>query len=436
MALDRQQLYIKFKNKAKKDGKETEFKSNYPDMNTWVRIRFKNEENTEITFNKSKNNKIISNDWTIKQFYQKYACDLNWAKNLSYCNNNSTSNNDPQPTTGLPDWTPDCVKNGVKSLSGTTDPNKVVYIDNKSGKWYFSENGTFVYVYKSGKRVNGDYVCDDGEVVITTDDGEVYRGKNKKWLKKVTDSELQKKLKDKSDTSFWEDIKVGVPSLINKAGEWFYNIGEDANKWWKEWRKEENNNNGNSNSSCNTNGWLKDPTGSKKYVFKVIECKWYTKNVSTCKEFNINDNPKYKSSVDILNKEYPNELKNCNKNQSSVNEPSWVKDYPCIRGFGAALPKNSDSKVSFKSTNGLDILNFYKNFNFSYEHESGIMNKGTWKCENNVIVIDVEDGARYTSDKGWDYSKVIKKDQEIIKKDYEISPDDEIIYKQVDKDEF
>jgi hypothetical protein len=84
----------------------------------------------------------------------------------------------------------------------------------------------------------------------------------------------------------------------------------------------------------------------------------------------------------------------------------------------------------------LDILNFYKNFNFSYEHESGIINKGTWKCENNIMVIDTDDKARYTSDKGWDFSKVIKKDQEIIKKDYEISPDDEIIYKQVDKDEF
>jgi len=433
MALDRQQLYLKFKKKAKELNKETEFNSAYPDMNTWVRIRFKNETNTEITFNNSKTNNIISNDWTIKSFYKTYACDLNWAKNLSYCKNNSTTDNDPQPTTELPDWTPDCVKNGVKSLSGTTDPNKVVYINDKGDKWYFSKNGDFLYIFKSGRRINGDYVCDDNDVVITTEDGEVYRGKNKKWLKKVTDSELQKKLKDKDDTSFWEDIKIGVPSLINKAGEWFHDMGEDAKKWWNDWRKE---NNGNSNSSCNTNGWLKDPTGSKKYVFKVIECKWYTKNVSTCKEFNISDNPKYKRSVDILNNAYPNELKNCNKNQSSVNEPSWVKEYSCIKGFGNALPKTSDSKVSFKTPNGVDTLNFFKNFKFRYEFENGNILNGTWKCENDIMVIDTEDKARYTSDKGWDYSKVIKKDQEIIKKDYEISPDDEIIYKQVDKDEF
>ena len=435
MALDREQLYIKMKAKAKSLGKLDVFNNAYPNLKTWVKIRFQDESQTNETFKRAKTNNIISSDWTIKSFYQTYACDLDWAKNLSYCSSNSATGNDPQPTTELPDWTPDCVKNGVKSLSGTTDPNKVVYINDKGDKWYFSKNGEFLYIFKkSGKRINGDYVCDDGEVVITTDDGEVYHGKNKKWLKKVTDSDLRKKLEDKDDTSFWEDIKIGVPSLIKKAGEWFHDMGEDAKKWWNDWRKEENN--GNSNSSCNTNGWLKDPTGSKKYVFKVIECKWYTKNVSTCKVFNISDNPKYKSSVDILNKAYPNELKNCDKNQSSVNEPSWVKDYPCIRGFGAALPKNSDSKVSFKSTNGLDILNFYKNFNFSYEHESGIINKGTWKCENNIMVIDTDDKARYTSDKGWDFSKVIKKDQEIIKKDYEISPDDEIIYKQVDKDEF
>jgi len=380
--------------------------------------------------------------WKVIKFLGKYyRKKISSSTTTTTTINNSTTttttvrmDNDPQPTTELPDWTPDCVKNGVKSLSGTTDPNKVVYINDKGDKWYFSKNGDFLYIFKSGKRINGDYVCDDNDVVITTEDGEVYRGKNKKWLKKVTDSELQKKLKDKDDTSFWEDIKIGVPSLINKAGEWFHDMGEDAKKWWNDWRKEKNN--GNSNSSCNTNGWLKDPTGSKKYVFKVIECKWYTKNVSTCKEFNISDNPKYKSSVNILNREYPNELKNCNKNQSSVNEPSWVKDYPCIRGFGEALPKNSDSKVSFKSTNGLDILNFYKNSKFSYEHESGEIMNGTWKCENNVIIIDTDDKARFISGKGWDYSKVIKKDQEIIKKDYEISPDDEIIYKQVDKDEF
>lgn len=400
------------------------------EQNNWTVITGDNRKIDYIKKKKDPNNyEVRTRTVAGKTVYEFRKKEVN--------NNTNTTGNDPQPTTELPDWVPDCVKNAFKTLSGTTDPNKVLYVNTKGNKWYLSENGKFVYVYKSnGKRIDGEWVCEDDDVVIRTEDGEVYRGKNKKWLKKVTDSELQKKLKDKSDTSFWEDIKVGVPSLINKAGEWFYNIGEDANKWWKEWRKEENNNNGNSNSSCNTNGWLKDPTGSKKYVFKVIECKWYTKNVSTCKEFNINDNPKYKSSVDILNKEYPNELKNCNKNQSSVNEPSWVKDYPCIRGFGEALPKNSDSKVSFKSSNGLDILNFYKNSKFSYEHESGEIMNGTWKCENNVIIIDTDDKARFTSGKGWDYSKVIKKDQEIIKKDYEISPDDEIIYKQVDKDEF
>jgi hypothetical protein len=54
MALDRQQLYLKFKKKAKELNKETEFNSAYPDMNAWIRIRFKNEINTEITFNNSK----------------------------------------------------------------------------------------------------------------------------------------------------------------------------------------------------------------------------------------------------------------------------------------------------------------------------------------------------------------------------------------------
>lgn len=221
--------------------------------------------------------------------------------------------------------------------------------------------------------------------------------------------------------SGWDRVTGWSMDMISKLKKRFYNVDRGQSVY--------NRNQNRGSSSCNTNGWLKDPTGSKKYVYKVKNCKWFAKNTNTCKEFNINDDSKYQTSVDKLNNEYPNSLKNCVKTHSS-NEPLWVKTHLCISGFGDSLPNNNSSKVSYKSSNGKDVLNFYKDFKFIYEFENGSIINGLWKCENNEMIINTNDGYQYTSSKGW--SKINQPKPEELKKDYEISKDDEIIYKQVD----
>ena len=91
------------------------------------------------------------------------------------------------------------------------------------------------------------------------------------------------------------------------------------------------------------------------------------------------------------------------------------------------IPTTQTNKISFPTTSGTDSINFYKNLKFIYEFENGSIINGTWKCENGEMVIDTENGDRYTSSKGW--TKVNPP-----KKDYEISPDNDIVYKQIDNE--
>ena len=48
---------------------------------------------------------------------------------------------------------------------------------------------------------------------------------------------------------------------------------------------------------------------------------------------------------------------------------------------------------------------------FIYEYENGSISNGTWKCENDEMIIDTEDGSRYTSSKGWTKVTQVKPDE-------------------------
>jgi hypothetical protein len=354
MALDRQQLYLNFKNKAKELNKETEFNSVYPDINTWVRIRFKNEINTEITFNNSKTNNIITNDWTIKQFYQKYACDLEWAKELEYCKSNTTTttttvNPDPAPNltdvprifwekitdaalveklkaagkkvwqeggelyrdfrdrlsnwyedmTTLPDWAENqtCLNDAGGVNRSDSDDKVQVRTQDGEDYLYFYKSGKFIYENKVKDILNGTWKCVSGKLYIKTDDGYEFTKKDG-WVKQGTSSS------------------------------------------------------GSSSSSSTNTSTTTEPT-----------------------------------------------------------RPSWTNEYLCLKGFVDMIPTTQTNKISFKSTSGKDSLNFYKNLKFIYEYENGSISNGTWKCENGEMVINTEDGSRYTSSKGWTKVNKVKPDE-------------------------
>lgn len=92
-------------------------------------------------------------------------------------------------------------------------------------------------------------------------------------------------------------------------------------------------------------------------------------------------------------------------------KPSWTNEYLCLKGFVDMIPTTQTNKISFKSTSGKDSLNFYKNLKFIYEYENGSISNGTWKCENGEMVINTEDGSRYTSSKGWTKVTQVKPDE-------------------------
>jgi len=50
--------------------------------------------------------------------------------------------------------------------------------------------------------------------------------------------------------------------------------------------------------------WLKFP-GDKNYEYIKKDNKWFTRKVGTTKEFDLSSNPKYKTTVDRLNKQFP-----------------------------------------------------------------------------------------------------------------------------------
>jgi len=68
-----------------------------------------------------------------------------------------------------------------------------------------------------------------------------------------------------------------------------------------------------------TKGWVKDPTGNKTWEYQVRDCKWIAKKIGIATEYKISENPKYDSSVQKLNKAYPDLIANCNKTKVDPN---------------------------------------------------------------------------------------------------------------------
>jgi hypothetical protein len=55
--------------------------------------------------------------------------------------------------------------------------------------------------------------------------------------------------------------------------------------------------------------WLSDPTGNKSWEYQFKDGKWWARKIGQTKEFDISTNAKYASSVNHLNKAYPEAIK-------------------------------------------------------------------------------------------------------------------------------
>lgn len=213
-----------------------------------------------------------------KRFYDKYHDKLSdkGVELGDYKTYENTLSN--KPTSSLPSWVPDCLKNKFVNLKSTNSPTQVYMVYKEPVQpdvfgvvWYFDEpkNGInkFTSIRKSNEdnsllNTNGVWECQsDGNVLIKTEDGKQYSTKNKKWVEQLTTS---------SQTT---QRRRGTPLTDNE-----YEGVEFK---------------------------FKNP-GDKNYIYGFKEGDWYAKNINNKKVFNITQDG-YQKSVDILNTQFPKE---------------------------------------------------------------------------------------------------------------------------------
>lgn len=259
--------------------------------------------------------------------------------------------------TSLPDWAENetCL-NDAGAVNRSDDDNKVqVRTQDGEDYLYLYKDKKVVYENRNKDILNGTWKCVSGKLYIKTEDGE-------EWTKK----------------SGW--VPQGTNSIDSSSS---------------------------SSSSSTSEGKIYTTPGDPYQYRLSKECEWETKGKSITDWKSLKNLPK---AIKELDKRFPKAKEECgNSTNTSTNtsttteptKPSWVNEYSCFRGFVDMIPSTHTNKISFKSTSGKDSLNFYKNFKFIYEFENGSMLNGTWKCENNEMVIDTENGFKYTSSKGW-----------------------------------
>ena len=266
--------------------------------------------------------------------------------------------------TTLPDWAENqtCLNDAGGVNRSDSDDKVQVRTQDGEDYLYFYKDGKFVYENKVKDILNGTWKCVSGKLYIKTDDGYEFTKKDG-W------------------------VKQGTSSL------------------------------GSSSSSSTSNGKIYTTPGDPYQYRLSNECEWETKGKSITDWKSLKNIPAAIKELDIR---FPEDKKECGQstntstNTSTTTEPtrpSWTNEYLCLKGFVDMIPTTQTNKISFKSTSGKDSLNFYKNLKFIYEYENGSISNGTWKCENDEIVIDTEDGSRYTTSKGWTKVNQVKPDE-------------------------
>jgi hypothetical protein len=161
-------------------------------------------------------------------------------------------------------------------------------------------------------------------------------------------------------------------------------------------------------------GWLADPTGNTTWEYQLRDCKWVARKIGKKTEYFISDNPKYQSSVDILNGKYPKLIKNCNKTNTddkpeetkietpTIVLPQWAD---CLKVLAKVkLSQDSKGEEVVISPFGVDSGYYWSDKTFLYIAKDGTKSYGKWACKNNVLVITTEDGLVWTSTSGWSVS--------------------------------
>jgi len=171
-------------------------------------------------------------------------------------------------------------------------------------------------------------------------------------------------------------------------------------------------------------GWLSDPTGNQTWEYQVRDCKWVARKKGQTTEYVISDNPKYQSSVDILNNSYPNLIKDCNKSSTqqtptkpddktdgetqtpSVIFPDWVS---CLKTLPTGVKMTTDTQgnsvVIYKFAGNNDCYFWQDGTALYNDSKTGEKMKGKWSCINGQLLIKFDDwgpnGWQWSLSTGW-----------------------------------
>lgn len=143
----------------------------------WKTVNFKDEASVKNLFINITNMDIFEPPFTEKVFFEKFACDLTWAKNLNHCGANPKPT--PAPVTAN---VFDCLTKAdaeIKPKAGTT---KYVIDNSMTGSTYiFWDDGDFSVKEKDNlsgvSKFTGKWKCIADGFVIDTNDGDHYDSK-------------------------------------------------------------------------------------------------------------------------------------------------------------------------------------------------------------------------------------------------------------------
>lgn len=174
----RVKLFNDFVDLANKRGEIEQFENKFKDYNGWESANFKDTKTVTDLYNKTIALGIFSSSSTIDNFFKKFACDLTWAKQTTYCVGTSNSTNNGNNT--------DMFACLLKDPDLKLQKDVVIYTRDQNDKWYFYTNYRY---FQTKTALKGTWSCNGSDsYIIKLDDGRVYDFKTNKWTEKTTNT--------------------------------------------------------------------------------------------------------------------------------------------------------------------------------------------------------------------------------------------------------
>lgn len=215
-------LYNDFRNNAKKNGILSDFDDKYSDFSSWESKNFADKKTVKIIWNKSIRD--ILEAVSQLDFYEKFVCDLEWAKKTNFC---SSSGGGGNTTTYSWDNYP-CVVDLAKKYKIQLSKGDSYII----GKYRYFPNG--IRFNTSTKQREKFYCPKSKPSQTTTDSSNTNQITQPPIPSELKDSEGVKKFQDWLDQNKkgWATGYLNPDGVLNKRGRGYGRFGPRTRKAW------------------------------------------------------------------------------------------------------------------------------------------------------------------------------------------------------------